>query len=90
MTTNTTFKTPKGTVGYVLALNKEVVDSIATQTKAQAILTLRDLFKNNEEKLSKVYADQVLMNASKKRSASDILIYLYNILLAQQDMKVIK
>lgn len=90
MTTNTTFKAPKGTVGYVLALNKDVVDGIATQTKAQAILTLRDLFKNNEENLSRVYADQVLQNASKKRSANEILIYLYNILLAQQNMKAIK
>lgn len=86
---NQGFKTSKGTVGYVLQANKEIVDSIATMSKQQAIVTLDTLFKTNAEAVSQDYAELVISNASRKRSSTEILIYLYNILLAQQDLKVL-
>ena len=84
------FITSKGTVGYVLQANKSTIDSIATMSKAQAVVTLSQIFKENEDKMPKNYAAQVLANAQKKRSAQEILIYLYNILLAQNNCKVIQ
>lgn len=86
---NQAFKTSKGTVGYVLQTNKDIIDSIAVMSKQQALATLDNLFKVNSENISQEYATQVLQNASKKKSSTDILIYLYNILLAQQDLKVL-
>ena len=87
---NNAFITSKGTVGYVLQANKAIIDSIATMNKAQAVTTLIQVFKDNEDKLPKNYATQVLANVQKKKSAQDILIYLYNILLAQNNYKVIQ
>ena len=84
------FITSKGTVGYILQENKAIVDSIATMNKANAVLTINKLFQDHKDEMPADYAKEVLLSINKKRSAQDILIYLYNILLAQNGYNAIQ
>ena len=72
----------KHTVGFAINANRNKIDGLAYAPKADMIKAVEEIL-SSEDIDDKEYAKKVIMNCNKKRTSSDILIYLYDIMLKQ-------